>query len=70
MQWHVSRTVGHVIRLSGPSDRAVGERVAAFIDRKVAEDDWRPHASKEAALQRWAELNGIRAAVLRAKGLI
>ena len=61
---------GHVIRLSVPSDRAVVERVAALIDRKVAKDDWRPHASKEAALQRWAELDGIRAAVLRAKGFI
>ena len=61
---------GHVIRLSVPSDRAVVERVAALIDRKVAKDDWRPHASQEAALQRWAELDGIRAAVLRAKGLI
>mgnify|MGYP001185929567 FL=1 len=61
---------GHAIRLSAPSDRAVVERVVAFIDRKVAEDDWRPHASKEAALKSWSKLNGIRAAVLRAKGLL
>ncbi len=61
---------GQVINLSVPSDRAVVERVAALIDRRVAEDDWRPHTSREAALQCWAKLGGIRVAVLKAKGLL
>ena len=61
---------GQVIRLSVPSDRAVVERVAALIDRRVAENDWRPHTSREAALQCWAKLGGIRVAVLKAKGLL
>ena len=61
---------GQVIRLSVPSDRAVVERVAALIERRVAEDDWRPHTSREAALQCWAKLGGIRVAVLKAKGLL
>lgn len=61
---------GQIIKLSVPSDQAVVERVAALIDRRVAEDDWRPHSSKEAALNCWAKLGGIRVAVLKAKGLL
>ena len=61
---------GHTIKLAHPSDRAEIKRVVSVIDRKIAEDDWRPFASKEAAVQRWSELKGVRAAVLRAKGLI
>ena len=61
---------GQIIRLSVPSDRAVVERVAALIDRRVKEDDWRPHTSKEAALSCWERLGGIRVAVLKAKGLL
>ena len=59
-----------IIKLSVPSDQAVVERVAALIDRRVAEDDWRPHSSREAALNCWAKLGGIRVAVLKAKGLL
>ena len=61
---------GHAIAIHAPSDRAIVERVSAFIDRKIAEDDWRPHASREDALRCWARIDGIRAAVLKAKGLI
>ena len=61
---------GQIIKLSVPSDRAVVARVAALIDRRVAEDDWRPHSSREAALNCWAKLGGIRVAVLKAKGLL
>ena len=61
---------GQAIKLSVPSDRAVVERVAAQIDRRVAEDDWRPHSSREVALKCWAKLGGIRVAVLQAKGLL
>ncbi|AII45595.1 hypothetical protein KR49_03870 [Synechococcus sp. KORDI-49] len=61
---------GQIIKLSVPSDQAVVERVAALIDRRVAEDDWRPHSSREAALNCWAKLGGIRVAVLKAKGLL
>ena len=61
---------GHVIKLAHSSDRAEVERTVAILDHKIAEDDWRPFASKEAAVQRWSELKGFRAAVLRAKGLI
>ena len=61
---------GKIIKLTVPSDQAVVERVAALIDRRVAEDDWRPHSSREAALNCWAKLGGIRVAVLKAKGLL
>ena len=61
---------GQIIKLTVPSDQAVVERVAALIDRRVAEDDWRPHSSREAALNCWAKLGGIRVAVLKAKGLL
>ena len=60
---------GQIIRLSVPSDRAVVERVGALIDSRVAEDDWRPHTSREAALQCWGKLGGIRVAVLESKRL-
>ena len=68
-QTHIS-VEGQLIKLSVPSDRAVVERVAALIDRRVEEDDWRPHASREAVLKCWAKLGGIRVAVLKAKGLL
>ena len=68
-QTHIS-VEGQLIKLSVPSDRAVVERVAALIDRRVKEDDWRPHTTKEAALSCWERLGGIRVAVLKAKGLL
>ncbi|MDA9661378.1 hypothetical protein N9T35_00110 [bacterium] len=61
---------GHAIRLSNPKDRAEIKRVVEIIDRKVASEDWRPYSSKEECIKSWSELKGVRAAVLRAKGLI
>ena len=61
---------GRLIRLSNPKDREVIQRLVEIIDRRVAEDDWSPYSSKEEAVKRWSELKGVRAAVLRAKGLI
>ena len=61
---------GHAIRLSGPKDHAEIQRAVAIIDRKVASEDWRPYSSKEEWLKRCSELKGVKAAVLRAKGLI
>jgi len=61
---------GHAITISAPSDRAIVERVSEFIDRKIAENDWRPYSTKESALRSWAKSGGIRKAVLIAKGLI
>ena len=69
-QSHQITVNGQIIRLSIPSDRAVVKRVAALIDRRVKEDDWRPHTSKKAALSCWERLGGIRVAVLNAKGLL
>ena len=61
---------GHAIRLSGPKDRAEIQRAVEIIDRKVASEDWRPHSSKEEWIKSCSELKGVKAAVLRAKGLI
>ena len=61
---------GHVIRLSGPKDHAEIQRAVEIIDRVVASEDWRPFSSKEECIKRWSELKGVKAAVLRAKGLI
>ena len=61
---------GHAIRLSNPKDRAEIQRVVEIIDRKVASEDWRPYSSKEECIKSWSDFKGVRAAVLRAKGLI
>ena len=61
---------GHAIRLSDPEDHAEIQRAVEIIDRKVASEDWRPYSSKEECIKRWSELKGVKAAVLRAKGLI
>ena len=61
---------GHAIRLSGPEDRAEIQRAVEIIDRKVASEDWRPNSSKEEWIKRVSQLKGVKAAVLRAKGLI
>ena len=74
---------GHVIRLSEPHHKAEVQRVVSLIDRKIAEDDWRPFSSKEEAAKHWEaslnrakapksskEFSKIRLAVLRAKGII
>ena len=40
------------------------------MQRRIAEDDWRPYASKTDALQAWRRLGGIRLQVLQALQLI
>ena len=61
---------GTTIRLDRPSDRAVAQRVAAHIQRRVSEDDWRPYSSKADALGAWEKLGGIRLKVLNAFHLL
>ena len=61
---------GRVIYLASPSDRAVAQRVAQHMQRRIAEYDWRPYASKADALQAWRRLGGIRLQVLQALQLI
>ena len=58
------------IPLRLPSDRAVATRVAAHMQRRVSEDDWRPFRSKQDALRAWSRLGGIRVQVLKALHLI
>jgi len=61
---------GKKIYLNRPSDRAVVVRVAAHIQRRIDEDDWRPYKSKTDALQAWVRLGGIRLKVLEAYELV
>ena len=61
---------GTTIYLDRPSDKAVVQRVAAHIQRRIAEDDWRPYASKADALAVCAKLGGIRLKVLQAFDLV
>ena len=61
---------GRGIHLAAPSDRAVAQRVAQHMQRRITEDDWRPYASKADALQAWRRLGGIRLQVLQALQLI
>lgn len=61
---------GRVIHLNAPSDRAVAQRVAQHMQRRIAEDDWRPYATRDDALKAWIRLGGIRLQVLQALGLI
>ena len=61
---------GKQIELKVASDRAVAERVARHMQRRLAEDDWRPYASKTKALESWSRLGGIRVAVLQALDMI
>ena len=60
---------GKTIDLSAPSDVAVVQRVAAHIQRRIEEDDWRPYKSKEEAVAAWSKLGGIRVKVMDALGL-
>ena len=60
---------GRTIDLSAPSDVAVAQRVAAHIQRRIEEDDWRPYKSKEEAVAAWSKLGGIRVKVMDALGL-
>ena len=61
---------GKTIALSAPSDVAVAQRVAAHIQRRIEEDDWRPYKSKAEAVTAWAKLGGIRVKVMDALGLM
>lgn len=61
---------GTTIYLDRPSDKAVAQRVAAHIQRRIVEDDWRPYGSKADALAAWAKLGGIRLKVLQAFDLL
>lgn len=61
---------GTTIYFDRPSDKAVVRRVAAHIQRRIVEDDWRPYASKADALEAWEKLGGIRLKVLQAFGLV
>ena len=61
---------GKTIALSAPSDVAVAQRVAAHIQRRIEEDDWRPYKSKVEAVTAWAKLGGIRVKVMDALGLM
>lgn len=61
---------GKKIELKVASDRAVAERVAKHMQRRLTEDDWRPFASKTKALEAWSRLGGIRLAVLKALDMI
>ena len=61
---------GTTIYFDRPSDKAVVQRVAAHIQRRIDEDDWRPYASKADALVAWVKLGGIRLKVLQAFDLV
>ena len=60
---------GRTIDLSAPSDVAVAQRVAAHIQRRIEEDDWRPYKSKADAVAAWSKLGGIRVKVMDALGM-
>ena len=61
---------GKPIRISVPSDRLVVDRVARQMQRRLAENDWRPYGSKADAPPAWGRLGGIRVDVLRALDLL
>jgi len=60
---------GTTLRLERPSDVAVAQRVAAHLQRRIAEDDWRPYRTREDAVRAWYRLGGIRLQVMQALGL-
>lgn len=61
---------GTTLRLARPSDVAVAQRVAAHLQRRIAEDDWRPYRSREDAVRAWTRLGGIRLQVMEALSLL
>ena len=67
---HEFQLNGKRIKLKVTSDRLVAERVARHMQRRLAEDDWRPYSSKADALEAWSRLGGIRVAVLQALDMI
>jgi len=61
---------GTTLRLARPSDVAVAQRVAAHLQRRIAENDWRPYRSREDAVRAWTRLGGIRLQVMEALSLL
>ncbi len=61
---------GTTLRLARRSDVAVALRVAAHVQRRIAEDNWRPYRSKQDTVQAWSRLGGIRFQVMQALGLL
>ncbi|MBE9154977.1 hypothetical protein [Cyanobium sp. LEGE 06113] len=61
---------GKTLRLARRSDVAVAQRVAAYLQRRIAEDDWRPYRSREDAVRAWTRLGGIRLQVMEALSLL
>ena len=61
---------GEVISVPFKSDAVVARRVAAHIERRLDDNDWRPYRTKDEAIAAWSKLGGLRAAVLRAYKLI
>ncbi len=61
---------GQTLNLKAASDARVAERVAQHLQRRIAEDDWRPYKSKQEALFAWSRLGGIRMQVMQALGLL
>ena len=61
---------GTTLRLARRSDVAVALRVAAHVQRRIAEDNWRPYRNKQDAVQAWSRLGGIRFQVMQALGLL
>ncbi len=61
---------GDVISVRFKSDAVVVRRVAAHIERRLNDNDWRPYRTKDEAIAAWSKLGGLRLAVLRAYKLI
>ena len=61
---------GRHVHVQYNSDAVVAKRVAAHIERRMKENDWRPYRSKQDAIAAWVRLGGIRLEVLRAYDLI
>ena len=61
LAWELSRV---------PSDVALAQRVAAHVQRRIAEDDWRPYRSRQDVVRAWARLGGIRLQVMQALNLL
>lgn len=64
------RVNGHTFDLKAASDVKVAERVAAHMQRRIDEDDWRPFSCRDDAVRAWSRLGGIRVEVMRALGLL
>ncbi|MBE9173546.1 hypothetical protein IQ216_10830 [Cyanobium sp. LEGE 06143] len=61
---------GKTLRLARRSDVTVAQRVAAHLQRRITEDDWRPYRSREDAVRAWTHLGGIRLQVMEALSLL